>query len=356
MQPYHQSHLPQTIIAFAFLLQLLHPSSSSNKQTPNFKKVDLEGKQRSSVESSCTRLVKGESGVLAAGQLPDRFLLLTTDLLLFELHPAYYLEASKVPQPYRLLLNEAPSHLSDRFPGSYAAFAAIAHSIIYAFTLSFHYKSEEEKETYRKDYIAFVYFNESSPSDYCLFGIDFHADKPAHGPCSKAFSDIHVISYTPQMVFVSAYVRTDDHPQQMLCGIEVQEMTVLVGAQSASDEEKNEQERAPPASESTKQPCFTLEDCVDVMLVGEELNGKKEVTALREIPGRCTPFGSAEGGPLTSGFFISDSRVYLIDESATVHAMEDMSVRRVFASMPMGHFIGCNVQLPWNFAFNSQLK
>lgn len=351
MQYCHYQNLPQTTVVFALFLHLLHLTSSLNKANPYFKQVKLERKS-SSADSSCNRLVNGQTSILAAGQLPDRFLLLTTDLFLFDIHPTSYLEQSKLPPPFRVLLNGAPTHLSDRFPKSYAAFSTIAGNIIYGYTLSFHYKSEDNKQ-YRKDYLAFVYFNKSSNNNYCLFGIDFHADQPINGLCSATFSDIQVISYIPQVIFLSAYVRTDEHPQQMFCGIEVQEMTVLVGDEPISDSEKDGKDNGLFGSENMKTPCFTLEKCVEVKLVGETINGQKEVAATRQIPGRCTPFGSKESSRLSAGFFITDSQVYLIDESATVHAMEDMNVRRVFASMPIGQFIGCNVQLPWKFTFNS---
>ena len=347
------------------------PSSSSSSSDhgpgkPSLQHVELLDGDASEVAKAapgaCSRLVKGgQTSVLAAGRLHDRFLLLTSDFFLFELHPDNYLKtANTLSAPsHRLLINTPPKHLSTRFPASFASFAAdVARNIVYGFTLSLYFEFPDKRE-YRADYLAFVYLNQSATASvdrqYCLFAIDIHPDRPVYSFCSKSLSTVQAISHLPSVLLLAGYVRADEHPQ-MFCGPEMEEMAVFYSAEMMPAQKDDgggggggSNSKSKKQKSEEPMPCFELEQCVRLQLLGDVSPEQRED---RATPGRCTNF---TGRRLSAGFYLTTSEVALIDGSTgTVHFMEDLITRRVFVERPLAQYIGCDVGPSWNVVFQSQ--
>ena len=119
------------------------------------------------------------------GHLASIFLILTTDLYVFELNvDEASVSADSSPlspvrkPPFKILINVQPRHFSDRFPKSWLAVERIANATVSAFTMRFNNRYE---------YIVFVYLD--PVDEACMLAVDVHRDTAAKAMCDGAFAE-----------------------------------------------------------------------------------------------------------------------------------------------------------------------
>ena len=104
------------------------------------------------LQKVCKHIRSDATNILTLGLTEYRFLLISTDLFVYELNPKQ-VNSHLIP-PYSILINRDPVHFSIRWPQTYPKIVALSNSILYSFVTKICQSNQE--------YVAFVYRSRSN--------------------------------------------------------------------------------------------------------------------------------------------------------------------------------------------------
>ena len=317
-------------------------------------------------DNTCSQLKSGELKVLAAGRLLDRFLLVTSDLMVYEL-PLEVLDYRLLPPPpsssssssssslstssskpsFRLLINHRPTAFSVRFPAAAASLEKRRilkndkqqQKLLYGFTLSI-FKDDKISSSssgasnlQSLEYLAFLYRKVYSSKraksgetqqeeKLCVFAVDIHrGDLPAlHGNtssgslCHDDLKKVVPLSRPPvsDLPYSAHYVdlskreeeeEKEGHPAELLfCGSEFNEFLTFYS--STLLKAKKEELEQQKSEQQMDWLSMTFDQVNRLLAYRLYLERKEEgeEEKFKERLARCTRISLSEGSKLVAGF------------------------------------------------------
>lgn len=284
-------------------------------------------------------MTTGETSILSIGVLLNSFIILTTDLYLFEL-PLVNVDPALNP-PYLININVQAKNLQVRFPASYPAILSLGTGILYSFTMA---TAGVQSISPDSEYIVFGY---ALNDTVCLLAVDVRQDRALEGPCNPLLGNITAYSLAPQWNFCYAGYIFNTQEVPTICS-----WALIVFRTGELDEEDNEEDDEVAMDDRS---CTSLENCQRAYPLSWEYGRESKEKAKLDCGSVTGP--ASGGGPIVAAFRDRSMQfVYLFDDQLNVYTTTREDINEV-VSRPLNQFISCKYAPPYHLSltFNTAI-